>query len=78
MKTNRIVLAEWSSDDIYIDIDWPLVHKQIGLDQLEWLMDLPLSHCQLILDKGSTNSKLVAEFYNQQTLLTYHLMWSRG
>jgi len=77
MKTKRIILADWVSTDLYIDIDWPGVHKKLGLDQIEWLLSRPSNKCQLVLDRHDVNNKLVAEFYDEQTLVTYHLMWSR-
>jgi hypothetical protein len=76
MKTERIVLADWTSRDLYLDIDWPAVQKQLGVEQLDWLLKLPTDQCQLVLDKNDDNFKLVAEFYCGRTLMTYHLMWS--
>ena len=76
MKTSRIVLADWVSNDLYLDIDWPAVHKKLGLEQLDWLLQQPAEHVQLVLDKADINFKLVAEFYDERTLLTYHFMWS--
>lgn len=77
MKTKRIVLADWVSNDLYLDIDWPAVHKKLGLEQIEWLLKQPPEKCQLVLDKSDINFKLVAEFYDEQLLVAYHLMWSR-
>lgn len=78
MKTERIILADWVSYDLFIDIDWPTVHKKLGLEQVEWLLSQPPEKCQLVLDKNDVNNKLVAEFYDERTLLTYHLMWSKA
>jgi hypothetical protein len=77
MKTiKRIELADWVSTDLYIDIDWPAVHKKLGLEQLDWLLSQPPSHCQLVLDRNTVNNRLVAEFYDQRCLTAYYLMWS--
>jgi len=76
MKTKRIVLAEWVSTDLYLDIDWPAVQQKLGLEQLDWLLRQQPSACQLVLDKSDVNFKLVAEFYSESALTTYHLMWS--
>lgn len=76
MKTERIELADWVSHDLYIDIDWPAVHKKLRLEQVEWLLSQPREKCQLVLDKNEVNNKLIAEFYDERTLLTYHLMWT--
>ena len=76
MKINkRVILADWVSHDLYLDIDWPAVHKKLGLEQIEWLLAQDPKDCQLILDKTDINFKLVAEFYNERVLMTYHLMW---
>ena len=76
MKTKRVELTSWVSSDDYIDIDWPRVQRLLGLDQVEWLLSLPRDRCQLVLDRIDDTSRLIAEFYDEQTLLTYHLMWS--
>ncbi len=76
MKTTRVVLAEWASTDLYLDIDWPQVHKKLGLEQIDWLLNQPKDKCQLVLDKNEVNNKLVAEFYCEQTLTAYYLMWA--
>jgi hypothetical protein len=78
MKTSRIVLAEWVSHDLYIDIDWPAVQKKLGLEQLEWLLSQPADCCQLVLDQCQVNNHLVAEFYSQETLVTYLIMWGHS
>ena len=81
MKTNRIKLAEWAytTDESanYLDIDWPKVQRLLGDDHLEWLLKQPKTHCQLVLDKKGDDIKLVAEFYDERTLLSYHLMWAK-
>lgn len=75
MKTKRVVLADWVSTDLYLDIDWPAVQRKLGVEQVDWLLRQSTSKCQLVLDKSDINFKLVAEFYDEQTLLTYLLMW---
>jgi len=77
MKTERIPLAEWTSDDLDIDINWPLIHKKLGVDQVDWLLKQPHDKCQLILSRNIINNTLLAEFYDEKTLTVYHLMWSR-
>jgi hypothetical protein len=66
----------WISADVCIDIDWPAVQRKLGLDQVEWLLAQSPDQCQLTIHRKYTDNKLVAEFYNEQTLLTYHLMWN--
>ena len=83
MKTSKIELLKWlPSEHENIEIDWPKVHKTIGLDHVEWLLKQPKSQCQLVLEKShdaafQDQCRLVAEFYNEKTLINYHLMWAK-
>jgi hypothetical protein len=81
MKTERITLTSWNwavgEVENYLDIPWPRVQRAIGTDHLQWLLKLPKEECQLILDRNGTSIKLVAEFYDDRTLTTYHLMWAK-
>ena len=68
MKSDRIKLAEWIGDvtDGYVDIPWPLVHKQAGSEIISWLNRQDYVRCQMILDKekDSAVQSLWAEFYD--------------
>ena len=81
MKTHRFELLAWeyTTDESanYLDIDWPKVQKTLGQDQLSWLLKQPKTYCQLVLDKSGANVRLMAEFYDEKTLTTYHLMWAK-
>ena len=78
MKNNRILLAEWlPTEGENIEIDWPKVQRTIGVDHLEWLLKQHKEQCQLFIDKNQSKIKLVAEFYNDQLLTAYHLMWAK-
>jgi hypothetical protein len=78
MKNNRVDLYQWlPSEGETIEIDWPKVHKKIGVDQTRWLLKQPNESCQLVLEQKGTHCKLIAEFYNETTLLNYHLMWAK-
>ena len=81
MKSSRVVLSEWdwavSESDNYLDIPWPRVQRDIGVDQVQWLLKRPKEHCQLVLDRSGTRVKLIAEFYDDRALTTYHLMWAK-
>ena len=78
MKTSKIELLSWfPKESEYIEIDWPKVHKTIGIDHTEWLLKQPKDKCQLVLERKTADCKLVAEFYDEQTLTTYHLMWAK-
>ena len=78
MKTNRVELYKWTDHESEtIEIDWPKVHKTIGLDHTNWLLKQPEDQCQIILERNDMYCRLVAEFYNQQTLTHYHLMWAK-
>ena len=78
MKTDRVELLKWlPSEGEYIAIDWPKVHKTIGVDQTRWLLSQPDDHCQIVLERRDSYCRLVAEFYNQETLVNYHLRWAK-
>jgi hypothetical protein len=78
MKSNRVELYQWNPDHgEAIEIDWPKVHRTIGIDQTKWLLQQSQDNCQLILEQKGLYCKLVAEFYNQHTLLNYCLMWAK-
>ena len=76
MKTSRIKLFAWESDDDRIDLDWPRIQREIGKDRLEWLLKQELQQCLLVVDKSGNKFRLMAEFYDEQCLTIYHLMWS--
>ena len=78
MKTSKIELLKWlPAEQEYIEIDWPRVHRTIGLEHTKWLVGQDPTVCQLILERKDMYCSLVAEFYNEQTLATYYLMWAK-
>jgi hypothetical protein len=78
MKTSKIELLKWLPEEgEYIEINWPKLHKTIGLDHTNWLLKQPKDLCQLVLERNDMYCRLVAEFYNDHTLLEYHLMWAK-
>jgi hypothetical protein len=78
MKTEAVELLKWLPEEgEYIAIDWPKVHNTIGLDQTKWLLAQPLNVCQLVLERRDMYCRLIAEFYDDQALCIYHLMWAK-
>lgn len=78
MKTNKVELLKWlPQEGEYIAIDWPKVHKTIGLDQTKWLLSQPDDRCQIVLERRDMFCRLVAEFYTDHALVNYHLMWAK-
>jgi hypothetical protein len=78
MKSKAVELYRWlPSEGENIEIDWPKVHKTIGLAQTRWLLDQQRENCQLMLERRDMHCRLIAEFYNEQTLLNYHLRWAK-
>jgi hypothetical protein len=78
MKSKKIELYKWlASEDETIEIDWPKVHKTIGVDQTRWLLKQAPESCQLMLERKDVYCRLVAEFYEEISLLNYHLMWAK-
>jgi hypothetical protein len=83
MKTHRFKLAEWQAEESnfceYLDIDWPEVHRQAGLDHIQWLQQQDPSQCQLVVEtKSRKNTRsLSAEIYSDSLAIAYHLMWAK-
>ena len=78
MKTSKVELLKWLPEEgEYIEINWPKLHKTIGLDHTNWLLKQPKDLCQLVLERNDMYCRLVAEFYNDHALLEYHLMWAK-
>lgn len=78
MKSNSIELYTWlPSEGENIDIDWPKVHKTLGLEQTRWLLDRPRHICQLILERRDMHCRLMAEFYCEATRLEYALKFAK-
>lgn len=78
MKSKKIELYKWlASEGEAIEIDWPKVHKTIGVDQTRWLLKQAPEACQLMLERRDMYCRLIAEFYQETSLLNYHLMWAK-
>ena len=79
MKSSRFELYHWHirNGKDTIEVDWPKVHKSVGVDLINWINKQPKEKCQLVVDKLNEDFKLMAEFYDQQTLVAYHLMWAK-
>ena len=78
MKNKKVSLLKWlPEENETIEIDWPKVHKTLGLDHTKWLLDQPHNVCQLVLERNDMFCRLVAEFYDEQALTMYHLMWAK-
>jgi len=78
MKSNKVELLKWlPSEGEVIEIDWPKVHRTIGIDQTRWLLSQSKEQCQIVLERRDMYCRLVAEFYNERTLVNYHLMWAK-
>jgi hypothetical protein len=76
MKTNRVELYKWlPSEGESIEIDWPKVHKKIGLDQTRWIIDQPLDRCQMVLERRDMYCRLIVEFFDEKIAAEYVLRW---
>ena len=54
MKTKKVELYKWlDSEGENIEIDWPKVHKTLGLDHTNWLLTQPEDQCQIVLEKSN-------------------------
>jgi len=78
MKTKAVELLKWLPEEgEYIAIDWPKVHKTIGIEHTNWLLNQSPTSCQLMLYRNDMYCRLMAEFYDETLLLQYHLMWAK-
>ena len=78
MKTSKVQLLKWlPSEGENIEIDWPKVHKTIGVDHTNWLLNQDHTACQLVLERTDQHCRLVAEFYDSELMTNYHLMWAK-
>jgi len=83
MKTHRFELARWfpgesdGTGNIYID--WPSVHRQAGLDCIQWLKSQNPTDCQLVVESKLDDPYryMVAEIYSDQLATIYGLMWAK-
>ena len=81
MQNSKITLYQWKPDNLqpidYFDIDWPVVHKECGLDHIDWINQQDAHKCQLTLELFEGGRRLVVEFFDKTLLTTYHLMWAK-
>ncbi len=83
MKTHRFELARYfdpesdGTGNIYID--WPSVHRQAGLDHIQWLKSQDISECQIVIEQRPEDVYyyVVAEIYSDRLATLYNLMWAK-
>jgi len=83
MKTHRFKLAKYFSPESgfseNIDIDWPSVHRQAGVDHIQWLKNQDPAQCQLVVEQKINDpyTYVVAEIYTDKLATQYALMWAK-
>ena len=83
MKTHRFKLARYFQPESYIagtiDIDWPSVHRQAGLDHIQWLKNQSPEECQMVIEHRPNDPYVyvVAEIYSDRLATEYALMWAK-
>lgn len=83
MKTHRFNIARYfqpdSDDTDNIYIDWPAVHRQAGVDHVQWLRSQDPSECQMVLEQKYNDpyTYVVAEIYSDRLATAYGLMWAK-
>jgi len=83
MKTHRFNIARYfdpesdGTGNIYID--WPAVHRQAGLDHVQWLKNQDPNQCQLVVEHraNSPYTHVVAEIYSDKLATLYNLLWAK-
>jgi hypothetical protein len=80
MKSERIFLHLWEGEpgDNYLDIPWPDVHRQTGVELINWLNSQDTVDVQMIMEQehGGWQS-LWAEFYKESTRIQFALKFAR-
>jgi len=81
MISNEVILYQWQNDgpEDLLDIDWPKIQKECGVDHIKWLMDNESKGCYMALEITPDKSikRLIVEFDDPQILSTYHMLWAR-
>ncbi len=83
MRTYKFTIAKFfpaeSDGTDAIDIDWPSVHRQAGLDHVQWIRNQDPTDCQLILERKPNDSYtyVVAEIYSEKLATVYTMMWAK-
>lgn len=83
MKTYKFTVAKFfqresdGTGNIYID--WPSVHRQAGLDHIQWIKSQDPLECQLVLEQKPDDSYtyVVAEIYSKTLATIYCMMWAK-
>lgn len=83
MKTHRFELGKFKIRDTVEDgniyVDWPEIHKQAGLECIQWLKAQDPSQCQMVVEQGHKDNynRVVAEIYTDKLATLYSLMWAK-
>jgi len=80
MKSSKVFLHNWQGNysDEYIDIPWPLIHKVVGADPINWLQRKDSTKVQLILEKTADGwQSLWAEFYCSEIRIEFALQFDK-
>lgn len=83
MKTHRFEIARYfpgesdGTGNIYID--WPSVHKQAGIDHIQWITNQDPLKCQMVLEQRPDDSYVyvIAEIYSDKLATLYGLLWAK-
>ena len=81
MQNTKVILYKWNTDivqpDDYLDIDWPAIHKDCGLEHIRWINEQDDDKCQMTLELFDGGRQLIVEFFDKTIETTYHLMWAK-
>lgn len=83
MKTHRFEIAKYfdpePDDTGNIYIDWPAVHRQAGIDHINWLQNQEHSACQLTVEHKLRDpyTYVVVEIYSDKLASLYSLLWAK-
>lgn len=57
-------------------IDWPSIHRELGIECVEWLMDQERrGHLQMIVEKQDRRMRLTVEFFTNKSEQEFNILY---
>jgi len=77
MTSKIVVLSRWYTHPRPdLEVDWPLLHREIGEDCVAWLTKKEQEGTvQMLVERQHTRARLSCEFFCEKTYLQYILCY---
>jgi len=82
MKNRHVVLSEWYSlppiAENGVAIDWPWLHRELGEDCVEWLIEQEQKgNAQLSIEQQTAaRARLICEFFSERSHTVYNMNYA--